>query len=232
MTERQPSQVLDDSASPTTYRRRAPGPLFAFLAATVLVLIAIYLIIYKGFGRQLLPSVCEAAALAVAIILYGYGIEAIMSAPRSAIGLSPAVGPIMTMGIDEQLEASHGPEDSTPSEWAYRLVAAIVSKLAAAYGESRSLPEGFQLHSIRALSSEEVELIFSIAYDGALRGMRIDLDSVKAARWRISESSIDGLAWDLVNIWFDEPRVMDEFSPPDEDGVRWFAVAKWFDEVS
>jgi len=118
------------------------------------------------------------------------------------------------------------------SNWASRLVAALVSELAVASVESHSLPSEFQAHSIRATSPEVVELIFSYSPGGELRGMQIGLDSVRAAPWRIRVSSIDEVAWDLVHLWICEPRVMDGFLPPDENGVRWFPVTKWFDEVS
>jgi hypothetical protein len=89
-----------------------------------------------------------------------------------------------------------------------------------------------RLHSVTAIPPDAVQMIFSDPQGGGLRGMRIDRASVRSARERVRDSSLDELAFDLVTTGICEPRSSDEFSPADSDGVRWLPLGRWSDEVT
>ena len=109
------------------------------------------------------------------------------------------------------------------SDWASRLAKAVASQLAERARE-------VQVHSIRATSPEVVEVIYTDSLGTDLKGIRLDLGSVRSGPERIRESSIDELAFDLVLLGLCEPRPIDEFLPPDSDGIRWLPVHRWLDD--
>lgn len=116
-----------------------------------------------------------------------------------------------------------------PPEWASRLAAAVEGQFAEIAGRT---PTRGQLCSVTAISPDVVEMIYSDPQGGGLRGMRIDLASVRSAGHRVRDSSLDELAFDLVTTGICEPRPSDEFAPADSDGVRWLSLDRWLDEVT
>lgn len=111
------------------------------------------------------------------------------------------------------------------SDWASQLSAAVRSQFGAR-------PRTVELYSVTAASSEVVEIVHSDPAGRGLRGIRIDQTSVLSARERISESSIDELAFDLVCIGMEEPKPEEDFLPPDDHGVTWLRLDRWLDENS
>ena len=112
---------------------------------------------------------------------------------------------------------------SNPSDWASRLAYAVAHILP----ESRS---SVLVHSIKVLSSEAIEVIYSYSMDRDLRGIRIDSASVRSASERIRTKSIDELAFYLIHVGMDEPRPKDDFLPADSNGVRWLPLHQWLDD--
>ena len=115
----------------------------------------------------------------------------------------------------------------TGSDWASRLAAAIKRKL-----EVIARPGEVQVHSIAATSSEEVEVVYSLLPDTALRGFRISADIIRSAPERISVSTIGELAVDIVATGILEPRPPSDFLPVDPDGVRWLSIPGWLQEIT
>ena len=113
----------------------------------------------------------------------------------------------------------------TTSDWASRLAAAIALELA-------TRPAIPQLRSITATSSQELEVIYSDVADTELRGIRISADLVRSAPQRLSESSVDELAFDIVTTGICEPRPPEDFLPPDANGVKWLWLPGWLEEIS
>ena len=89
-----------------------------------------------------------------------------------------------------------------------------------------------ELHSVRATSPEEVEVVYSDRVHMELRGFRISSEVVRSARSRIRDSSIDELAFDIVTTGVWEPRPSDDFLDPDTNGVRWLSIPGWLDEIT
>jgi hypothetical protein len=112
----------------------------------------------------------------------------------------------------------------TNPDWASRLAAAIERELA-------KRPGVVQLRSIRATSSEEVEVVYSDGFHPGLRGIRIGLDAIRSAPQRIRVSSVGELAFDIVTTGTHEPRPTDDFLAPDANGVSWLSLSRWFDDV-
>ena len=111
--------------------------------------------------------------------------------------------------------------------WASRLAAAIKLDL-----EEIAMPGEVRVHSITAISSEEVEVVYSLLPDTALRGFRISADIARSAPERIRMSSIDELAFDIVTTGILEPRPPSDFLPVDPDGVRWLSIPGWLQEIT
>lgn len=95
-------------------------------------------------------------------------------------------------------------------DWASQLSAAVRSLFGAK-------PRAIELYSVKAASSEVVEIVHSDAGGWRRRGIRIDQSSVLSARERIIDGSIDELAFDLVCIGMEEPKPEDDFVPPDDN---------------
>lgn len=112
-------------------------------------------------------------------------------------------------------------------DWASRLATAIELRL-----KVIARPEEVRLHSIAATSSEQVEVVYSAPGDSALRGFRISADMARSAPERISESSIDELAFDIVTTGILEPRPPSDFLPADPNGVRWLSIPSWLKEIT
>jgi hypothetical protein len=115
----------------------------------------------------------------------------------------------------------------TGPTWASRLAGAIKLDL-----EEIALPGEVQVHSITAISSEEVEVVYSLLPDSALRGFRISADIARSAPERIRVSSIEELAFDIVTTGILEPRPPSDFLPVDPDGVRWLSIPGWLQEIT
>ena len=115
----------------------------------------------------------------------------------------------------------------TGPTWASRLAAAIKLDL-----EEIALPGEVRVHSITAISPEEVEVVYSVPRDTAPRGFRVSADIVRSAPERISESSIGELAIDIVVTGILEPRPPSDFLPVGPDGVRWLSIPGWLQEIT
>jgi hypothetical protein len=115
----------------------------------------------------------------------------------------------------------------THPDWASRLASAIEVRL-----EAIALPGEVRLHSITAASSEEVEVVYSVSGGTELRGFRICADMVRSAPERISGSSIEELAFDIVTTGILEPRQPSDFLPADPNGVRWLSIPGWLKEIT
>jgi hypothetical protein len=113
----------------------------------------------------------------------------------------------------------------TPPDWASRLAHLIERELA-------ERPAVVHVHRVRATSREEVEVVYSDWTNTELRGFRISAPLVQSAPWRIRESSVGELAFDIRTTVIDEPRAPDDFLSPDTDGVRWLPWSRWLEEVS
>ena len=111
------------------------------------------------------------------------------------------------------------------SDWAARLGFAVTSKLA-------TVATTIQLHSVKATAPELLEIIYSDSVDGIqyLKGLRLDLSTVKSAAEIVRSSSVEELALDLVYVGICEPRSIDEFLPPDSHGIRWLPAQRWLNE--
>jgi hypothetical protein len=117
-------------------------------------------------------------------------------------------------------------EDVTGADWSSELVTEIEHQLQRTTG----LPP---VHSVAARSPDEVEIIFWAPTETpGLRGIRLSRDQVRGAGWRIRESTIGELAFNIIHLGIDEPRALDEFSPPDPHGVRWLDIPPWLAEIS
>lgn len=113
----------------------------------------------------------------------------------------------------------------TPPDWASRLVDAIELELA-------ERPAAVHVHWVRATSPEEVEVVYSDWANTERLGFRISAPLVQSAPWRIRESSVDELAFDIRTTVICEPRAPDDFLSPDTNGVRWLPWSQWVEEVT
>ena len=113
----------------------------------------------------------------------------------------------------------------TPPDWASRLVDAIELELAAS-------PAHVDVHWVRATSPEEVEVVYSDWTNTEPRGFRIRAPLVRSAPWRVRESTVDELAFDIRTTVINEPRAPDDFLSPDTNGVRWLPWSRWLEEVT
>jgi hypothetical protein len=113
----------------------------------------------------------------------------------------------------------------TPPDWASRLVDAIELELA-------ERPAAVHVHCVRATSPEEVEVVYSDWTNTERLGFRISAPLVQAAPWRIRESSVDELVFDIRTTVICEPRAPDVFLSPDINGVRWLPWSQWLEEVT
>lgn len=78
----------------------------------------------------------------------------------------------------------------------------------------------------------EVEVVYSVPGNAQLRGIRIDLGVVQSAPERISEATVDELAFDSVLTGVLEPRPSSDFLPMDADSIRWLSVPDWLREIT
>ncbi len=77
-----------------------------------------------------------------------------------------------------------------------------------------------------------LEVTFSTPGDTVLRGMRIDRGVLDATPGRLSGSSLEEIAFDILTTGICEPRDIDEFSIVDEAGVHWLPLADWLADIS
>jgi hypothetical protein len=109
------------------------------------------------------------------------------------------------------------------SNWSAQLAAAIASQCE---GE----PE-VHLKSADAKSADVVEVIYSLASDSSLRGVRIDAASLQSGPELLRLRIVGELAFYVLHIAMLEPRSIDEFMPPDASGVRWLPMSCWLNEL-
>lgn len=88
------------------------------------------------------------------------------------------------------------------------------------------------VHSIRPVTDDVLEVIFSWPDDVDLRGMRLDRNVLDAATGRLMGSKLDEIAFDVFAMGIREPRRIEEFGPADTAGVRWLPLSDWIADVS
>ena len=89
-----------------------------------------------------------------------------------------------------------------------------------------------ELRSVKATSPEEVEVVYIDHIYNEIRGVRISADEVRSAPQRISDSTIEEVAFDIVTTGICEPRPAEDFDAPDVNGVRWLSVPRWLEDVT
>jgi hypothetical protein len=108
--------------------------------------------------------------------------------------------------------------------WSGRLADAVNSQ----FHEDRTVVE---LLFVKAPTRDSVELVYRTPGDVYLRGIRLDIESVRQGPKVIRESTIEELASYLIHVGICEPRALSEFRPPDEHGVAWLHTDLWLDEI-
>jgi hypothetical protein len=88
------------------------------------------------------------------------------------------------------------------------------------------------VHSIRPVSDDVLEVVFSLPGDDDLRGMRVDRNVLDAEPGRLRQSSLEEIAFDVVSMGICEPRRIDEFCAADTTGVRWLPLSEWLADIS
>ncbi len=109
------------------------------------------------------------------------------------------------------------------NSWADRLASAVRDQMAKQDADR-------EIHSVQAISDAAVEIVFSIPGERMLRGIRTDLSWVEAASGRIKGSSVEELAFNLVQLGVLEPRSIHELTAEDNAGVRWLATENWLED--
>ncbi|MEX0665749.1 MAG: hypothetical protein WD598_13415 [Acidimicrobiia bacterium] len=88
------------------------------------------------------------------------------------------------------------------------------------------------VHSIRPVGDDVLEVVFSVPFDTHRRGIRLDRNTVEAARGRLMHSSLEEIAFDVVSMGIREPRPLAEFHSADTAGVHWLKLAEWLEDIS
>jgi hypothetical protein len=88
------------------------------------------------------------------------------------------------------------------------------------------------VHSMRPVTDDVLEIVFSWPDDDDLRGMRLDRKVFDAATGRLMGSTVDEIAFDAVLMGICEPRDMAEFGAADTTGVRWLPLSDWIEDIS
>ena len=91
---------------------------------------------------------------------------------------------------------------------------------------------GPTVHSIRPVTDDVLEVVFSWPGDDDLRGMRLDRKAFDTATGRLMHHTLDEIAFDVVNMGIIEPRRIAEFGATDAAGVRWLPLSEWIEEIS
>jgi len=82
-----------------------------------------------------------------------------------------------------------------------------------------ALPGGI-VHSIRPAGDDVLEIVFSVPYASELRGIRLERPVIENARGRLLDSSLEEIAFNVVQLSIDEPRNIKKFSVADSEGVH------------
>lgn len=85
---------------------------------------------------------------------------------------------------------------------------------------------------VRPVADDVLEIVFSAPGDDDERGIRLDRRTIEAARGRLTQSSLDEIAFDVVTMGIGEPRSAEEFTDLDAEGVRWLPLADWLEDIS
>lgn len=88
------------------------------------------------------------------------------------------------------------------------------------------------MRSIRPVTDDVLEIIFSWPDDDDLRGMRLDRKVFDAATGRMMGSTLDEIAFDVVLMGICEPRDIAEFHAADRTGIRWLPLSDWIADIS
>lgn len=87
-------------------------------------------------------------------------------------------------------------------------------------------------HSIRPVTDDVLEVVFSWLVDDDLRGIRLDRNVLDAATGRLMDHTLEEIAFDVVYLGICEPRDIAEFGAPDATGVRWLPLSDWIEDIS
>ena len=88
------------------------------------------------------------------------------------------------------------------------------------------------VHSVRPISDDILEIVFSVPGDDDARGIRVDRRVIESTDGRLMQSSLDEIAFDVVAMGICEPRRLDEFREVDTAGVRWLPLSDWLEDIS
>src|SRR5580700_2128051 len=114
----------------------------------------------------------------------------------------------------------------TASTWSSQLADAVRALLT-----SRDLGAP-TVHSMRPVTDDVLEVVFSWPHDDDLRGMRLDRKVFDAATGRLVGSTLEEIAFDVVYMGICEPRPIEEFGAADTTGVRWLRLSDWIEDIS
>ena len=92
------------------------------------------------------------------------------------------------------------------------------------------MPPAF--HSIRPVTDDVLEVVFSWLGDDDLRGLRLDRNVLDVATGRLMNHTLEETAFDVVSLGIREPRDIAEFRAPDTKGVRWLSLSDWIADIS
>jgi hypothetical protein len=111
------------------------------------------------------------------------------------------------------------------STWSSQLADAVRAQLA---GETFAPT----VHSIRPVTDDVLEVVFSWPGDDDRRGMRLDRNVLDVATGRLTDHTVEETAFDVVYCGICEPRDIKELGAPDATGVRWLPLSDWVAEIS
>jgi hypothetical protein len=88
------------------------------------------------------------------------------------------------------------------------------------------------VRSIRPVTDDVLEVVFSGPDGDDRRGMRLDRTVLDAATGRLLGHTLEEIAFDVVYMGICEPRSIEEFGVADATGVRWLPLSDWIEEIS
>jgi hypothetical protein len=88
------------------------------------------------------------------------------------------------------------------------------------------------VHSVRPISDDVLEIVFSVPGEDDARGIRLDRRVIESSGGRLMQSSLDEIAFDVVAMGICEPRRLEDFRETDAAGVRWLPLSDWLQDIS
>lgn len=113
----------------------------------------------------------------------------------------------------------------TTGTWSSELAEAVATLLS-----RRATPVA--VLSVRPISDDVLEIVFSVPGDDDARGIRLDRRIIESSGGRLTQSSLDEIAFDVVAMGICEPRRLEEFRQADTAGVRWLPLSDWLEDIS